>query len=78
MSARRLIIHGGVRRERSRPRTTRVTNPVQPTTPRIGAVSLIVTEKPVPGVTVTASAGSLNVTPVAWAYSRATPRIDIA
>ena len=78
MSARRLTIHAGVEMVESIPRTTRVTNPVQPATPRIGALSSIVIEKPSAGAISTASAGSRNVAPVECEYSRATPRIDIA
>ena len=79
-SLSRAIIHAGVGRRPSTARTTRVTNTLAPTRPRMGAVSSIVTEKPLAcSVLVgTASAGSRNAEPVACEYSRAMPRIENA
>ena len=72
------IIQGGVGLDASMPRTTRVTKTVAPTLPRIGATSSTVTANPVPATGDGASAGSRNVAPVEWEYSRAMPRIENA
>ena len=78
-SRSRDAIHGGVGRVASIPRTTRVAKAEQPTRPRIGASSAIVTGKVSLGaVMATASTGSRNCAPVACEYSRATPRIENA
>ena len=79
-SVSRAIIHGGVGRDGSTPRTTRATNSLAPTRPRIGFWSSTVIGNPLPGCTSSHScaAGSRNAAPVACAYSRAMPRIDSA
>ena len=63
----------------STPRTSTVTKRVQPARSRIGARSSSWTGTPaVPAAGVIAETGSVNGCPVAWAYSRATPRIENA
>ena len=70
-------IHAGVGFVGSTSRTMRTTNSVAPTRPRMGASSTTATSKPALGCSSSSngrSAGSRNTAPVAWAYSRATPR----
>jgi hypothetical protein len=76
----RAIIHAGVGRVGSTPRTMRVANTAEPTRPRIGASSRISTGNASAAISVamTCSTGSRNRAPVACAYSRATPRMENA
>ena len=76
----RAIIQAGVGRDGSTPRTMRVAKTAEPALPRIGASSSMTTEKAsaATSVAVTCSTGSRNRAPVAWAYSRATPRMENA
>ena len=77
---RRAASHGGVGRVASTPETVRATKRVAPGSPWIGASSSMRTAGPASSAAGgwTAAAGSVKGTPVACAYSRATPRIENA